>query len=529
MKKNIILVLVLFFSLDVFTQIPNLLWDFPVQDMSFGNSAIADIDLDGKPEIVFSCYRNDSSLYALNAEDGTLLWKVNTGGCNDVAPLIMDADGDHWPDVILASSCVPKTFCYNGADGQLKWQVQTHGSDSPPSYADVDHDGKPEILHGEFNGYVICINAEDGSVQWEILVDPDSWIQTAPALLDVDQDNDIDFVVGSWNFNGDDRIYAFTGDSAQEIWNSTFPGDHIYHGAAFADIDDDMKPELVVGSYDGYVYAFNAEDGSLKWSYLKNDAYPQYVGAPVSLADINNDNQYEVVYVCGNKVCALSSTGDLLWDYTIDNYGTAFRGVSISYLNSDDTLDVVFGTSNGELIVLSGGSGTELFYRNMQMLYTEPFEIDHGVIVDDFNGDNENDLFFVGGHAEYPAIENNYGVAYAFKSIGGSGSAWPMFRHDRFRSGSVDLNSVIHVPVPAINDAAQFSYINGVIHVKIASSENGMKPQLVIYASQGKELFRSALTSGLNEVLFKSYPAGIYFYRIEGKKSKRISGAFFIP
>ena len=54
-------------------QVPQIKWWFDVYDSSFGQSAAGDIDKDGKLEIVFGCYRNDSSVYALNGEDGSLL------------------------------------------------------------------------------------------------------------------------------------------------------------------------------------------------------------------------------------------------------------------------------------------------------------------------------------------------------------------------------------------------------------------------------------------------------------------------
>ncbi|MEA3446531.1 MAG: hypothetical protein U9R19_17585, partial [Bacteroidota bacterium] len=45
------------------SQTPQIKWWYDVNDSSFGNSAMADIDNDGLPEIVFSCYRNDSTVY----------------------------------------------------------------------------------------------------------------------------------------------------------------------------------------------------------------------------------------------------------------------------------------------------------------------------------------------------------------------------------------------------------------------------------------------------------------------------------
>ena len=50
-------------------QTPRILWRFDTKGASFGQSAAGAIDGDGELELVFGCYRNDSAVYALNAED----------------------------------------------------------------------------------------------------------------------------------------------------------------------------------------------------------------------------------------------------------------------------------------------------------------------------------------------------------------------------------------------------------------------------------------------------------------------------
>ena len=161
MKISICSFLLLISLFHLPAQTPSIKWWFDTNDSAFGSAAAADIDGDEKLEIVFSCYRNDSMVYALNAEDGSLLWKKNTSpgfaeGCNDVAPLIYDVDKDDLLEVVLPSSCNPVTFCFAGADGSIEWSTDLHGSDSPPTVSDIDNDGKPEILHGNFGGYVSC-------------------------------------------------------------------------------------------------------------------------------------------------------------------------------------------------------------------------------------------------------------------------------------------------------------------------------------------------------------------------------------
>ena len=422
------------------SQTPQIKWWYDVHDECFGNSACADIDHDGKLEVVFSCYRNDSCVYALNLEDGSLLWKFNTGGCNDAAPLIFDVDMDDSLEVIIASSCVPKVFCLKGHNGQIEWVTTLHGSDSPPTVGDIDNDGKPGILLGNFGGWVTCLNGEDGSIAWDLPVDMNSWIQTAPIILDADNDGQLDFVVANWSFGTNHKIWCFRGDNQQLLWESDLPNDHMYHGASFADIDGDGYMELAIGTYDGTLLVLNAEDGSLKWDY--SFTTPFYIGAPTSMADLNNDGHYEIVFIDGNRMGVLNHEGNLLWDFKMPSYYTSFRGPAISDINNDDTLDIVFGTSGGVIHALNGARGNELWNISLRAHHdSSNFEIDHGPIIADFDGDSILDVFIVGGHANYPNVQHNYGRAYAISTNGNGGPDWLMFRRDSVRSACVRIDS----------------------------------------------------------------------------------------
>lgn len=424
---------------------PVIKWTFDTNDASFGQSAAADIDGDGKNEIVFGCYRNDSMVYALNAEDGTLLWKYNTHvvngeGCNDVAPVIYDVDGDGTLEVIVPSSCNPKTFCFNGATGSVKWVCNTRGSDSPPTIADIDGDGKPEILHGEFGGYVICINAEDGSVNWEIPVDLNSWIQTAPTILDINSDGILDFVVATWNAvnTSANKVYAYQGDTQQLLWSKDLD-DVVYHGSAVSDLDNDGVTELLIGCYNDTLYCLESDNGSVKWTYSAGSNF--YVGGPAQVADLNHDGSCEVIFTTWYKVIALNHDGTLFWQYDNLNYKQSFRGAAIADINNDIYPDVIFGNDGGHLIALNGNNGTLIFDVNLQSQYGNPqFELDHAPLVADFDQDGSMDVFIVGGHAEYPNFFNDFGRAYLLSVGPANGPDWLMFQNDIWRTSNICNN-----------------------------------------------------------------------------------------
>jgi len=59
-------------------EFPQLLWKLDLASASYGSGAVGNLNGDGKPVIVFGTYFNDEHLYAVNAKDGTLLWKFKS-------------------------------------------------------------------------------------------------------------------------------------------------------------------------------------------------------------------------------------------------------------------------------------------------------------------------------------------------------------------------------------------------------------------------------------------------------------------
>jgi outer membrane protein assembly factor BamB len=486
---------------------PSIKWKFDTYDACYGQPAAADIDNDGKFEIVFGCYRNDSCVYALNGENGSLLWKFNAAtkfgeGCNDTAPLIYDVDNDGNLDVIVASSCNPTTFCFDGLTGEVKWECRTRGSDSPPTIGDIDGDGKPEILHGEFNGYVICINPVDGTQKWEILVDSNSWVQTAPTIVDLDGDGHNDFVVATWAFDTNDKMYAYLGSDHSLLWTYNLQG-NVYHGTSVSDIDNDGKPELLFGDYGGFFYALNAEDGSLLWKYESG----VYCGSPASIADINGDGNCDIVCTSAYKVILLSGDGSVIWQYTIPDYEQAFRGVALADMNSDNFRDVVFSTTGGLVMALNGLSGSELWRIDLQSDYGKEFPVETAPIIADFDKDGKADVFVVGGHGEYPDFYKNYGRAYCISTESTTTDEWTMFQNNIERNGSIcKLNTNVEDEIKNESTIYQYDEISGQLII------NSTEKDILVYDIFGRFSKYSSYGNELR-INFEIYPSGIYFIK----------------
>lgn len=520
------------FRIEIQAQLPEIKWHFDTRSFAAGQAAAADLDGDGKLEIAFGCYRNDGSLYVLNAEDGSLSWKYQPHnppreGCNDVAILIYDINADTAPEVIMASSCTAVTTCLNGKTGQIIWQAPTGGSDSPPTIADIDGDGKLEILHGEFLGWVRCLDAETGSLKWRILVNSNSWIQTAPTLVDLNNDGGLDFVVGTWHFDKKDSIYAFRGTDRKKLW-ATAVHDYIYHGTSVTDLDNDGKPELLFGSYNDKVYCLNGEDGTIQWEYSGIGS----VACPITLGDVDADGSCDAVFTSWYETIALDADGNEKWVYEIPGFSYSFRGVTLADINNDKYPDAIFGTYSGLLIGIDGKTGEEIHKIDLAADYGRtPFEINHQPLIADFDGDGTLDAFVVGGYGvAFPTIDNNYGRAYMVSLGIGNGPDWLMFQHDVRRQSSLctdDITSVSETTPQRVkinpNPASDYVEID-LSDFNITKEDSGL-PAIQIFNTLGVCVLSlnhdpADQTSRKIKVDISVLPSGLYFLQMENFSGK---------
>ena len=514
--------LIFWFTPSTWAQTPEIKWWFDMNDAAYGSAACADIDKDGKVEIVFGCYRRDSSVYALNGEDGSLLWKRNLAelpnqGCNDVAPIISDVDLDGDLEVIVPASCNPRTFCLDGASGEVEWVTFVHGSDSPPTIADIDEDGKPEILHGGFAGYITCLNGEDGSIVWDERIEPGGSVNGEPIILDADNDGDLDVITSSWNFSGPSKIKCFQAKDLTELWTYAEDLEHMYHGPSFADIDGDSLQELVISHAGGDLLVINAEDGSLHWDFKFDLPFHNAIYA-TTLADLNDDQNYEIIYFDYGTLGVLDAEGDLLWSKDL-GFDEIFRGASVSDVTNDDRLDIVFA-GDELLYALDGETGDEHWSIDLAAHDgRDRFRLDHGVLIADFDLDDTLDVFVAGGYGvSSPTIDENFGRAYCVSTGSTGGPDWRMFRRDSVRSGAVpiedmqtSLNPVME-PVFTIypNPATQVVFIE--------FSDIPGFPEINVLDLHSRTVIRSRE----RQVDVSSLSQGIYFIQISAGTERHV-------
>jgi hypothetical protein len=194
----------------------------------YGSPAVANLDTEGKDEIVVAMATND------------------TGSPSRL--IVVDGDGQTLATTILEQ----------GASGDLA------SCNSSPSLADVDANGKYEIFMTT-RKYLWCFRYQyqipRSLVQvWSRRLDdlPTKWLEATPALGDVDADGTLDVVVAM----GQNRIQAVNSQTGAPLagFPKTLTGSTKKIGSAIlVNLDADAAAEILVGDSDGIVHAINAD------------------------------------------------------------------------------------------------------------------------------------------------------------------------------------------------------------------------------------------------------------------------------
>ena len=248
--------------------------DWPHSGNIWGGPAVADLDADGVPEIVYGA--------AVFDKDGKLKWKGS--GCigdNGVGPLsaAADLDGDGRLDVVTGCTA----YRYDGSvywdngltdgfvaignfdadqnpemvvvangyvrlqnhDGAKVWEQKLpgEGRGGAPTIADFDGDSSPEIGIADRDTYVVFEG--DGSILWQKPTQDHSSHATGSSVFDFEADGYAEVV---YNDETSLRVYdGATGAVLFEQPNSTFTA---YEYPVIADVDNDGRAEIVVAAND---------------------------------------------------------------------------------------------------------------------------------------------------------------------------------------------------------------------------------------------------------------------------------------
>ncbi|TNE91319.1 MAG: VCBS repeat-containing protein [Deltaproteobacteria bacterium] len=277
--------------------------------------AIADLDGDGKPEIVFSSV---DGLTAASAS-GDLRWHAAVATDRYGMPAIADMDGDGSAEVVFGPTVVD-------ASGQVVWTGPEGGGWHYSSYpVDLDGDGLMEVVAGS------VIYTHDGQIRHR---NPHGNGWTAVGDLDLDGVPEI-ITVGGGKIGVSD-------DSGAVVWE--FP---ITDGGGgpptVADFDGDGAPEIGVASRE--VYRVVDSDGTQLWANTVQDYSSSITGS--SVFDFEGDGGAEVVYADEETLWIYDgATGEVELAWTDHSSGTLMEYPVIVDIDADGSAEIVVASNN---------------------------------------------------------------------------------------------------------------------------------------------------------------------------------------
>lgn len=240
---------------------------------AYGAVAIHDLDADGSPEVIYGrqVFSADGDevwsgsttgttvygwfTYAVDVEgDGNLevisgntIFDTN-GDVYATAPedvpdgrtAVGDFDGDGWAEVVVVNKGV---WVYDLV-GNLVWEadIPGGGNGGPPTVADFDNDGEPEV--GVAATYYYTVYDTDGSVLWSVENDDESSNMTGSSVFDFEGDGKADVV-----YADEDTLYAYDGETgAVKLAESGHASGTLFEYPVVVDVDNDGSTEVVLAS-----------------------------------------------------------------------------------------------------------------------------------------------------------------------------------------------------------------------------------------------------------------------------------------
>lgn len=345
-------------QVEVYNKFGQLLWTQDVNDGVKAAVAVGDIDTStaGLEILVPS---EDGHVYAFHA-DGTAVanWPVRVGGAGSdpyfrvlSTPAVGNIDNDADLEVIVSGSN-GRLYVFSH-DGNIQWEasigdvLDSFGSqviNSSPVIADLDEDGEPEILVGAFDNKLYAFD-KYGNELWTF--EAGDVIMSIPVVADIDTSSDgNEVVIGS----GDTYLYLLD-ESGEEIW-SYATGWSIRSSALIIDMDDNGDLEIIIGSDDHKVYAFN-HDGSLVIGWPR-DTGAEVFSSP-AVGDVDGDGDDEIVIGSDDGyLYAWDMNGTAVDEWPI-NQGSSVKATPVIIeLDNDSEAEVVIGNSAGQLSILGG-------------------------------------------------------------------------------------------------------------------------------------------------------------------------------
>jgi hypothetical protein len=425
--------------------------------------ALADLDGDGTLECVFGVGMgieggaNCAEVVVLN-HDGSAVTPANNPGLDPGAP--------GWPQAV--GSIIR----------------------SAPAVYDLDEDGHPEILigiMGKVGGYgVLYAYRFDGSpylASGPAFGQTDNVIWTSPCVADLDEDGKAEVLVGDLSGS----VYVWKWDGGAYLADSTFlisdTNGAFWASPAVGDVDGDGSAEIVAVNDKGRVYVWN-HDGSPVGG---NGGLVADLGGTCwsdpALADFDDDGALEIAFGLGpdpGKLVLIKGDGSPYGDEEViftSQRTLGYVSPAIADIDEDGELEIICCSLDAVVFGLNeDGSHARGFPRSIDgFIYASP-------LIDDLDMDGDMELVVAGYDARVHAWDLK--APYSQEAV-----PWGMYHHDMWHTGLAGFEVPGDTLPPAYTVGVfQGTVVDRVLDIYVAPSEyTEAAPVVEIATASGRE------------------------------------------
>jgi outer membrane protein assembly factor BamB len=389
------------------------LWAFPTGNGIFSSPVIGS---DGTVYVGSA----DTVFYAINP-DGTLKWKFQTGGIIDSAALL-----DNKSRVYFGSGD-GNLYALNAGTGQTVWKYLADDPSVNNAYirwfeSNVAIGPTGDLYAPNDNFFIYAIDRNTGQPVWKVKMGDQTW--SLPAVDPSD----------GMLYGGNNNMVSLFGNNVFNVNESgKIQWSYFITGTVAASPLITTDGKMIVGAFDGYVYAFDTKTGTLLWRFGTRD---HIYSSPALLPDgtVIQPSADGTVYALD------PSNGKELWAFD-----TLMPIRSSPAIDADG--NIYFGSGEGKLFVLNP-NGT--FRWSLQLINTGRNDLNSSPALGRnavYIGGENGDLFSVPyDYCLRPAAANNPSC-----TVGSAGQEDGLPSDGAFLYYTTDLGNVLLTPPTVIN------------------------------------------------------------------------------